>query len=197
MCHGVSAVSELRALLANTDAIVLGPGLGRSAWAQELWTVCLDSDLPLVLDADGLNLLAESPRQQRDWLLTPHPGEAARLLATDTATIQADRIAAIQRLVERYGGTVVLKGAGTLIAAAGRRQISLCDIGNPGMATGGTGDVLAGVLGALRAQNRDSVLAAEAGVFVHAQAGDNAARAGERGLLAGDLMPFIRKAVNP
>jgi len=197
MCHGVNGASELRTLVPGADAIVLGPGLGRSAWAKKLWNACVDCELPLVIDADGLNLLAESPRQRHDWLLTPHPGEAARLLATDLATIQADRIAAVQKLVGRYGGTVVLKGAGTLVATEGHHRVSLCDAGNPGMATAGMGDVLAGVLGALRVQGSDPVLAAEAGVFLHAQAGDDAARAGERGLLAGDLMPFIRKAVNP
>ena len=198
MCHAVPTAAELTALLALSTGIVLGPGLGRSDWARALWAASLDAGLPTVIDADGLNLLAESDRRQGDWVLTPHPGEAARLLDSEPRAVQAARLESVRELAETFGATVVLKGAGSLIAAPGRTVVSLCDRGNPGMASAGMGDVLAGVIGALRVQGASAVQAAEAGVFIHASAGDAAAaEGGERGVLAGDLMPFIRRWANP
>ena len=154
------------------------------------------TDLPVILDADGLNLLARAPQGRGQWLLTPHPGEAARLLETDTASIQADRLAAVENLAKTYQGVAVLKGAGSLVAAGGER-IGLCDRGNPGMATAGMGDVLAGLLGGLAVQIGDLEQTARAGVLIHAACGDVAAASGERGLVAGDLMEPIRSWVNP
>jgi hydroxyethylthiazole kinase-like uncharacterized protein yjeF len=176
--------------------VVVGPGLGRSAWSQQLLGRVLDTGLPVVVDADALNLLAQDPVRRADWILTPHPGEAARLLAQSSAEIQRDRCAALERLVADYGGSVVLKGAGSLIgdAAAGMR---LCAHGNPGMASGGMGDVLSGVLGALLAQGLPRFEAATTGVWLHAVAADRAAGQGERGLLARDLFPWLRTLVNP
>jgi NAD(P)H-hydrate epimerase len=197
MCHAVVTPDDLAALIALSDGLVIGPGLGRSAWARALWDAGLDAGLPTVLDADGLNLLAEAPERRASWLLTPHPGEAARLLGISTEAIQADRLAAVRALARRYDGVAVLKGAGSLIAGPGDGVVSLCDRGNPGMATAGMGDVLSGVLGALLVQGADPRLAADAGVYLHACAGDEAAEAGERGLLAGDLMNFIRRWANP
>jgi NAD(P)H-hydrate epimerase len=156
----------------------------------------LDSGLPLVVDADALNLLAAMPEARHDWVLTPHPGEAARLLGQDTAALQADRFAALRALQQRFGGSVVLKGAGSLVLGPSG-TVALCPYGNPGMASGGMGDVLAGVIGALRAQQLPPEEAAWAGVLVHALAGDAAAAAGERGLLASDLFDFLRAGVNP
>jgi NAD(P)H-hydrate epimerase len=149
----------------------------------------------MVCDADALNLLAEQPRRNEQWALTPHPGEAARLLGTDTASVQQDRLAAVLALQSRYGGIAVLKGAGTLIAAGGVPW--LCDRGNPGMAVAGMGDVLTGVIAGIAAQCRDLGRAATTGVLVHAMAGDLAAQEGERGLLAGDLLLQLRACVNP
>jgi len=196
MVHAVERGAELAPLLARATVVVAGPGLGRDAWSQQLLGRVLDSERPLVLDADALNLLAQAPLRRDDWILTPHPGEAARLLGQSSAAIQADRFAALQRLVSEFGGSVVLKGAGSLVGdAAG--PVRLCARGNPGMASGGMGDVLSGVLGALLAQRLPRFEAACTGVWLHATAADRAAQAGERGLLASDLMPWLRRLVNP
>jgi NAD(P)H-hydrate epimerase len=180
--------------------IVLGPGLGQSDWAINLWSMVMSHPrcqqaLPLVVDADGLNILANMPRIYPHWVITPHPGEAARLLQTTTQAIQQDRIAAVQALNQRYGGVSVLKGAGTLIATPDS-PLALCDKGNPGMATAGMGDVLSGVIGGLIAQGIPIADAAKLGVYLHAYAGDLAAKEGERGLLALDLMAPLRYVIN-
>ena len=129
-------------------------------------------------------------------MLTPHPGEAARLLGTTSAAVQDDRLAAARTLQARYGGTVVLKGAGTIVHGTGGAP-GLCDRGNPGMAAGGMGDVLTGVIAGIAAQCSSLELAARAGAFVHARAGDLAARKGERGMLASDVLDQVRACVNP
>jgi NAD(P)H-hydrate epimerase len=195
MCHPLETADELDRLLESADGVVVGPGLGRSAWSRALWQRVSAANLPLVVDADALNLLAETPTPRGRWILTPHPGEAARLLGTATAQIQRDRLAAVRALGERYSGVAVLKGACTLVAAAD--LVHVCDRGNPGMAVGGMGDVLAGVLGALVVQTNDLIRSARAGVLLHALAGDSAAEHGERGMLAADLLPQIRRWANP
>jgi NAD(P)H-hydrate epimerase len=151
---------------------------------------------PMIVDADALNLLAGPVPRRGNWVLTPHPGEAARLLGTGNVVVQRDRLAAAQALLERYGGTIVLKGAGTIVLADGSLP-AICDRGNPGMAAAGMGDVLTGVIAGIAAQCGDLPLAAKAGVFAHAQAGDLAARRGERGLLASDVLDSLRACVNP
>jgi ADP-dependent NAD(P)H-hydrate dehydratase / NAD(P)H-hydrate epimerase len=199
ICRSVGSGSDLEELLRMADGVVVGPGLGRSAWAYGLWRQALRADLPIVVDADGLNLLAADPFERRDWVLTPHPGEAARLLKGATVeSVQRDRLTAARALAARYGATAVLKGPNTLVAAPGAgAPIGVCDRGNPGMATGGTGDVLAGTLGSLLVQTGDVERAANAGVLLHALAGDEAAQAGERGMVAGDLLPHLRAWANP
>ncbi len=198
MVHGIRTGSDLDALLQRVDAIVVGPGLGADAWGEQLLYQALRSQKPLVADADALNLLArrqDLPRRD-DWLLTPHPGEAARLLGTDVQRLQQDRFAALVALEERFGGVVVLKGAGTLVGGGGEIP-ALCPYGNPGMASGGMGDVLSGVLGALLAQGMSLRGAAQLGVCLHGRAADLAARQeGEQGLLAGDLIPRLRGLLN-
>lgn len=194
MCRGVSTAADLKPLLARADVVVLGPGLGQAEWGSALFGAVLDCRLPLVVDADALNLLATQPEVRDSWTLTPHPGEAARLLGITTAAVQADRFAALRELQKRYGGSVVLKGAGSLVADAD--GTALCPYGNPGMGTAGMGDVLAGVIAALQAQHLPRPAAH--GVLLHALAGDAAARAGgERGLVASDLFPFLRQRINP
>jgi len=151
-----------------------------------------------VVDADGLNLLAAhfAGMRREDWILTPHPGEAARLLGCTAAEVEADRPAAARALRERWGGVIILKGAGSLIE--GPAGMAVCPFGNPGMASGGMGDALSGMLGALLAQGVPLESAARLGVLVHARAADlAAAEAGERGLLAGDLASYARILVNP
>jgi len=197
MVHGVEAPEQLDSLLRRATQVVVGPGLGRDAWGRALFEMVLAAGRPLVVDADGLNLLAEAPVQRDDWVLTPHPGEAARLLGTDAAGIQADRFAAAERLRSKLGGVVVLKGAGTLVASGGDRRPAVCSDGNPGMASGGMGDVLAGVVAGLLAQGMAPCVASEMGVCLHAAAADKAARAGRRGLLAMDLMSHVRRLANP
>lgn len=197
ICRAVMEPVELQPLLEQSDAVVLGPGLGTSAWGQQLAEHVLGADLATVVDADGLNWLAEHPRQRGNWVLTPHPGEAGRLRGCGSAEIQAGRLEAATGLAERYAATVVLKGAGSIIATQKEAVCSICDRGNAGMATAGMGDVLAGIIGAIAVQTGDLSLAARAGVLLHALAGDAAVTAGERGLIASDLMPHIRRLANP
>ena len=175
--------------------LVVGPGLGHDEWAKKLFSVAFATDLPLVLDADGLNFLAENPARRDRWILTPHPGEAARLLGCSVAQIEQDRLTAVKELQLIFGGVVVLKGAGTLICDGKRTYIA--NVGNPGMASGGMGDVLSGIIGGLLAQGLDLLQATMLAVCIHGMAGDLAAEKGERGLLASDLFPYIRKLVNP
>lgn len=197
MVRGCDEVATLDPVLATADACVLGPGLAQAAWGRALWSAVLDGAHGGVLDADGLNLLAASPRVLGPgWVLTPHPGEAARLLGTDVATIQRDRYAAAAALVARYGSTVVLKGAGSLVASPAA-AIAVCDIANPAMASGGMGDVLAGIIGALLAQRLDARAAAVNGVLAHARAAALAARGRTRGLLAGDVVEALPDALEP
>ena len=188
MCHGVESVTDLKALLATASVVVIGPGLGRSGWARALFPAVLEAPCPQVLDADALNLLAAGPAVRHHWVLTPHPGEAARLLQTTTAAIAADRMAAARALQAKWGGSVVLKGAGTIVCSGDDALPVICSAGNPGMATAGSGDVLAGIAGALLAQGLDRATAARAAVCLHGVAGDRAAQQGERGRLARDLI---------
>lgn len=189
-------VEHLAESMAQADVIAVGPGLGRSAWAWEVLGAVLAAGKPLVVDADALNIIAEDASLRApDWILTPHPGEAGRLLGTTTQAVQADRLQALDELCARYGGTVVLKGAGTLVGQRGQVP-QICERGNPGMASAGMGDVLTGVIAGILAQIHDPVTAARVGVLVHALAGDSAARTGERGLIARDVIGELRTWVN-
>jgi len=198
MAHAVDEVAELAPLLARADVVAIGPGLGQGAWGRGLLAAVLACEAPRVVDADALNLLASSGQRLRPHdVATPHPGEAARLLGITTADVQRDRFAAAQALQVRLGCTVVLKGAGSIIASADRAPAVIC-AGNPGMAVGGMGDVLTGCIAALLAQGMAAGDAASAGALLHAVAGDAAARDdGERGLLPSDLAPWLRRLANP
>jgi NAD(P)H-hydrate epimerase len=201
-------------LISRATAIVIGPGLGRSDWARGLMQKALFRQIsagrPLVLDADALHLLAEKREQgtaekgtgiKRDnWILTPHPGEAAALLNRSIGEIQDDRYAAVRQLNDIWGGACLLKGSGSLICTAenSRQDIFLCSEGNAGMATGGMGDVLSGVVGGLVAQGNSLENSLCAGVCIHGEAADLSMQAdGQRGMAATDLMPYIRQLVNP
>lgn len=195
MCHGTETAAELAELLDKASVVVVGPGLGQDAWARAMFAAVLASGKRCVVDADALNLLAARPERRDHWLLTPHPGEAARLLASTTAQIGADRFESLAKLQRRYGGVCILKGAGSLIGDGSGCYVS--PTGNPGMASGGMGDVLAGLLGGLLAQGWSMLEAAKLGVYVHGEAADRLAmRHGERGLLAGDLPAEIRELLN-
>jgi NAD(P)H-hydrate epimerase len=196
MCHAVETATDLKPLLARATVIALGPGLGTGKWSQSMFNAVAKSDLPMVVDADALNLLSKSDLRKTDWILTPHPGEAARLLESSTDKVQQDRPGSLAQVVDRYGGTVVLKGAGSLVATADG-PTWLCSAGNPGMAAPGMGDVLTGIIAALRAQGLSAEMAAVAGVDIHARAGDAAAESGQRGMLASDLLQELRAWVNP
>jgi NAD(P)H-hydrate epimerase len=195
MSHGIASPSELEPLIEKADVIAFGPGLGQADWARALFELLVDDDRPAVWDADALNLLAPAPAVAERRVITPHPGEAATLLGVGTAEIQGDRPAALAALVEKYGGTAVLKGAGTLVSSTSHAPI-LCTSGNPGMASPGMGDVLTGIIAAFMAQGLDPENAAAVGVEAHARAGDRAAASGERGLIASDLLSELRAVLN-
>jgi NAD(P)H-hydrate epimerase len=196
MVRAVAGPGDLDVLLEKAKVVVIGPGLGRSTWSEVLLAHVTESGKPTVIDADALNWLADSacvlPEQV---VLTPHPGEAARLLEIPTPQVQANRFAAVRRLAEAFGATAVLKGAGTLVADA--RGLAICPVATPALATGGTGDVLAGAIGGLIAQGLAPGIAARAAVVLHALAGLAVAADGERGALAGDLLLPLRKLANP
>ena len=198
MAHAVEGTAELAPLLERADVVAIGPGLGQGEWGRAMLDAVLACAAPRVLDADALNLLASSGAALRTGdIVTPHPGEAARLLGCATAEVQRDRFAAAAALQARLGCTVTLKGAGTIVASDAVAPAVIC-AGNPGMGTGGMGDVLTGVVAALRGQGFGAHDAAVAGALLHATSGDAAAREdGERGLLPSDLLPWLRRLANP
>ena len=185
---------EFQSLLRQTDAIVIGPGLGQRAWGKHLLDTCLSADCAMIIDADGLNFLSEQGQQKDNWVLTPHPGEASRLLGMSTSDIEADRYQSAKALQAKYRGTIILKGAGTLIT--NDQFTTVCIDGNPGMASAGMGDILSGIVGSLIAQGLEISLAARTAVALHARAADIAAQQGEKGLLATDLLGPLRQLVN-
>lgn len=192
------------ALGQDLDALVVGPGIGQGERAETLVGAALASDLPCVLDADALNLLSENPelrhacaRRKAETLLTPHPAEAARLLALSTADVQADRVKAAKILAANLNAHVVLKGAGSiLVARDGHWFVNTS--GNPGMASAGMGDVLAGILGALLAQRYTGESALVLGVHLHGAAADDlvASGIGPVGLTAGEVIDAARRRWN-
>lgn len=194
LVYGIEKEANLAPLLHAASVLVIGPGLGEDDFAKTLFNQAIHSPLPKVVDAQALRLLSKNAFHANNWVLTPHPGEAASLLDCTTKDIQSDRYAAVKALQKKYGGLVVLKGLGSLVAT--EEKIYLCPAGNPGMSSAGMGDVLSGVIAGLIAQGLPLHIAAALGVWIHAKAGDKAALQGERGLLASDLMPYLREAVN-
>jgi NAD(P)H-hydrate epimerase len=206
MVRPAESEAQLAELLEAANVFVIGTGLGRTAWSERVMDACVGLGRPLVLDADALNILADRGvpvgaafgEAAVDLpVLTPHPAEAARLLGSDAAAVQGDRVACAQELAGKQQAVVVLKGCGSVVAAPDGRY-AICALGNPGMATAGSGDVLAGVVGALLAQGLDSWRAACGAVVAHAAAGDRAAaRIGERGLMASDITRSLPYVLNP
>ena len=198
MARGVNGADELKPLLQGKSAVVIGPGLGKGDWGRELLEVVLASDIPVLMDADALNIISEHPdlfTSRHNCVITPHPGEAGRLLGLSVAEIAHNRFQAVGDLQALCGDVAVLKGAGTLISNQNRTD--LCNAGNPGMGVAGMGDVLSGVISALMAQGHSTAVAASLGVWLHACAGDACAQAdGERGIAATDLIPVIRQKLN-
>ncbi len=197
MAHAVEESADFAPLLHQASVVAVGPGLGQGDWGRALYAAALASGKPLVMDADALNLLAQHPQALHEAILTPHPGEAGRLLGVHADKVQRDRYGAAHAMAERYESVVVLKGAGTVVAAPGQIP-AVIDTGNPGMASGGMGDVLTGVIAALRGQGFTAFDAAVCGALLHGAAGDAAARegGGERGLLASDLFAQLRRLAN-
>ncbi len=195
--HAVATAAELEPLLKSASVVAVGPGLGQSAWAEAMLEGVLHCGKPLVIDADALNLLASAGRAApAGSVLTPHPGEAARLLGSTAAAVQSDRMAALRALHARHPGSViVLKGAGTLIAADGQIP-GICERGNPAMAAPGMGDVLTGAIAGIRAQCGDPWLSARAAVLAHALAGEELARDRSRGILALELAEAMSRWVS-
>lgn len=179
------------------DVIAIGPGLGQRDWGKRALKRVASSEKPMLWDADALNLLAISAEKRQNRIITPHPGEAARLLNTETSEIESDRLHAAQTLAQRYGGVVVLKGAGTLIASE-QGEMAFADVGNAGMASGGMGDLLSGIIASLVGQKLTLFDAACAGCVAHGAAADAvAAERGTRGMLATDLLDLLWQFVNP
>lgn len=196
MVWGIEDASELEPLLAKASVCVIGPGLGETDWAKALFLTAIKSMLPMVIDASALRFLAQMPQFDDNWILTPHPGEAASLLSCTVQEVQKDRYDAITALQALYGGVIVLKGTGSLVKDLEKNTL-VCSRGNPGMASAGMGDVLCGIIAALCAQGLSLSEAATLGVWVHATAGDKVAHAkGELGLLASDLLDCVPSVLN-
>ena len=198
MARAIDSAAELMPLIERASVIAIGPGLGSGEWGAGMLSAALAARRPMVLDADALNAIARRDAiALGDAVLTPHPGEAARLLGAGADEIGRDRILAVRQLAARYDCVVVLKGAGTVVMAPGEIPV-IVDAGNPGMAAGGMGDALTGVIAALIAQGWSNFDAAICGALLHGAAGDAAARDdGERGLLPSDLFPHLRRLANP
>ena len=196
LVSGIHKTKQLKKLFLQSDVLALGPGLGQSSWSRTIFEYCLERRNPDIIDADGLNLLAKSPARQQNWILTPHPAEAGRLLKCKTRDVQSDRISAVKEIVKRYGGICILKGKNTLVAS-NEEDLRACPYGNPALAVAGTGDVLTGLLAGLLAQGMSAEKAAVAAVVLHACAGDlHAAEHGGVGMLASDLMLPLRRLRN-
>lgn len=195
MCYGPEKIKECEALFARATVFVVGPGLSQTAWGKQFFQVAITQQKPMVVDADGLNWLAQYPQKSMHWILTPHPGEAARLLNCSIEQVQADRLQTAIDLQQRYGGVVVLKGAGTVIISESGEAV-INPGGYPALATAGTGDVLAGLIGGLLAQGLSPMQAALLAVSTHTQAALIEQSFGERGMIASDLLLHIRTLLN-
>ena len=202
MVKGVDSGQDIEEHLVKPDVIAIGPGLGQSAWSEQMiqrvfWEA-EKRDISVIMDADALNLLTKlklSSDLPKRLILTPHPGEAARLLNTSVAVIESNRFSAAAKIQKKFNATVVLKGSGTVIChkSGGTQKWGICDSGNPGMATGGMGDVLTGIIAGLLAQGLTLKEAAEAGVDLHAKAADQASlEFGEAGLTSSDVINELK-----
>lgn len=195
MVKGIRDARGLGPLLKKASVVAVGPGLGQDVWAQKIFARVLETKLPLIIDADALQLLSSNNSNNDHWILTPHPGEAAKLLSCSSADVEADRVSAILALHEQYKGITVLKGAGTLTCY--EQYLGFCTRGNASLATGGTGDVLTGIIAGLIAQGISLFEATNCAVLLHALASENVSANGTRGILAEDLLPALYPLVNP
>lgn len=194
MVHGISTPEQLTTLIEKADVCVLGPGLGQSSWAENIWHKVVKNAKRLVLDADGLNFLAKHVQKLSNAILTPHAGEAGRLLQVSNAEIELNRFDSVSKLADKFNATVVLKGAGSLICQ--QEDIAINTSGSASMASAGMGDCLSGIIAALIAQGMTDFEAVQLAVNIHGRAAELAEHEGKRGLLVTDLFPFIRKLVD-
>ena len=201
MASGIISGQELEPLLDKPTVLIVGPGLGRSPWSEQLLQKAVATGLPMVMDADALNIIAEGrvvpkPDGSR-WVMTPHPAEAARLLNISVDEVQSDRFSAVRDLQKKFNAVVLLKGAGTVIASADNQRVMVCPYGNPAMATAGMGDMLSGIVGGLLAQGLDPSQAAQLGCCLHSAAADLAVEErGARGLVATDIKDALAAILN-
>jgi NAD(P)H-hydrate epimerase len=205
ICSGRPELMVLSSGLENAlkwaTCIVIGPGLGQDDWSKETFKTVMDycqqNNKPIVIDADALNLKAVNTTfvSLADCVMTPHVGEAARLLNVSIEEIESNRFNYARQCAQRYDAVCVLKGAGSIVDNQSHSWV--CRHGNPGMATAGMGDVLAGILGSLMSQGLSKDMACQYGVSIHAKAGDIVAdKYGQRGLLASDLFDQVRLLIN-
>ena len=202
MVKGVNSGQDLEEHLLKPDVIAIGPGLGQTAWSEQMvqrvfWEA-EKRDVPVIMDADALNLLTQlklSSKLPKNLILTPHPGEAARLLNTSISNVESDRFGSAAKLQKKFNATVVLKGSGSIVCykSNGVQKWGLCNSGNPGMATGGMGDVLTGIIAGILAQGLSLKDSAEAGVDLHSKAADLAClETGEVSLTPSDVISELR-----
>ncbi len=199
MCHSVDEdPNKINDFIAKASVVAIGPGLGLDDWAMTLFEQVFQSNLPMVVDADALNILSLKPRKRKNWILTPHPGEAARLIGITNPRVQSDRIGSLQKLADSFSGTIVLKGNNTLIGSSNEMPY-LITVGNPGMASAGMGDLLTGIIAGLLGQFKDidQGLVSAVAAYIHGSSGDLAAEQGERGLIATDLFRHLQQCLNP
>lgn len=194
MLHRIKDAEQTDRILGRISVVGIGPGLGVSTWSRRVYEKLLEFDKPMVFDADALNLLAERPNFNDLRILTPHSREAARLLETSDLQVEFDRILAAERISEIYGGVCLLKGPGTVVARLGRTTRVISG-GNSGMATGGMGDLLTGIIASLVGQGATIFDAAVLGASIHNQAADKSKSYGLRGMLPSDLLPLIRDLI--
>ncbi len=186
----------LAAKLAEANVVVVGPGLGRSVAAQACLQLLSDATQPMVIDASALDADFLQSLATRQRVITPHPGEAANLLALTPAQVQADRWQACNRLLEQFGATTVLKGSGTLVGEPGVTPLAINARGNPGLASAGQGDVLSGIIAAMLGQGLEPYAAARAAVYIHALCAEAyAEQQDSTGLLASDVIDWIPRVI--
>ena len=196
MAHAVDSSKSLQTLVKKASVLIIGPGLGQSLWSRKMLNCALKADIPSILDADALNLVARDQIQlntmNHPYILTPHPKEAARLLNVETVQIQKDRFSAVKKISKKFHAQVLLKGTGSLVCVSNNSTIGVCTAGNPGMATGGMGDVLSGIIGGLLAQGVNQNHCLALATCLHAEAADMAAKGQQRSLLPSDLFKTLR-----
>ena len=201
MVKGVDSGQDLKEILDVPNVIVLGPGLGKNAWAEQMmqqtFIACKKRDLPLIMDADALNMMTSLKLRvmaPHKLVITPHPGEAARLLKQNVKEIEEDRFKSAKKLSQKFNSITVLKGSGTIVCSnTNKLRLAVCESGNPGMASGGMGDILSGLIGSFIAQGLGLTEATETAVALHSVSADIASlEVGELGLLASDVIETIR-----